>query len=169
MDTQKIVIIVLILIIVVFVIFVARGSLTADEKAIANVTPPDWSETINRIFGGLQESVVLECKEKSSPNTDRKCETLPLGVTQIKPAKDPWLPFLKKTTFRTVKLVLISGQAEITYINSKKNSKIKNPDKSPLPNFNNKKPNIESLVITEDGGMLTILCKANASCQVGQQ
>ncbi len=175
MDTQKIVIVVLIVIIVVFVIFEVRGSLSADQPKRGNQSDavefikqnktPGWSKTINRLFGGLQESVVLKCVEISPPNAERQCEKLPLGTIDVPPAKDPWLPFLKKTSMRTVKLVLINGIASVNYHNRKGGNNIEDPQHFELPNFEKN----ESLVITESGGTLTISCKENAVCQVGQK
>ncbi len=176
MDTQKIVIIVLILIVVVFVIFVTRGSLTDDQpkrtnsteskKDAANIPLPDWSKTINKIFGGLEESVDV-CDEPSA-NTEIKCE-LPLGNIEIKPAKEPWLPILKKSSFRTVKLVWISGTVSVLYVDKKGGSDIDNPQTFDLPDPKNNSSKFGSLVIMENGGTLTISCKENTKCQIGQE
>jgi hypothetical protein len=179
MDSKKIIIIVLIVVAVIYVVFVTRGSLTADQpkrfssdqakNEAKNIEPPSWSETINNIFGGLQEKVVLNCLEKSPKNSERKCEKLPLGKTTIPAAKEPFLPFLGKATFRTVKLVLIDdGQATVIYTDKKGGNKIDNPQRFDLPNPKNESSKIESIVVLENGGTLEITCKGNTSCQVGQ-
>jgi hypothetical protein len=160
---NKVVIIVLVLIVVVFVIFVGVGSLTSDEKADPEKMPmPALGETVNKIFGGLQETVDL-CKE-SSAKSEIKC-VVPLGKIEINAAKKPFLPFLKKTTFRTVKLIWISGTVSVFYVDKKGGSKIDNPQHFELSNAKKK----ESLVILEEGGTLTISCGGNGACQVGQQ
>lgn len=178
---NKIVIVVLIFIVALFIIFVTYGSLTNDprkqtnsgqlNKDAENVKPPDWSKAIDSIFGGLQETVDLECDKKSPAGSERRCEKLRLGETSVKPAKDPWLPFLGKTEFRTAKLVLIGeGQAKIIYLDKKGGDKIDRPQKFDLPNLDKKtNQKEESLVITEEGGTLNISCKQNTACQVGQK
>ena len=178
MDSKKIVIIVLILIIVIFIFFVTYGSLTNDprkstnssdtKKDAKNIKPPEWSKAIDSIFGGLQEKVDLECDKKSPAGSERRCEKLRLGETTVKPAKDPWLPFLGKTTFRTARLVLIDGQATIVYCDRKGGSKIDRPQEFDLPNPENDDSIKESLVIMEQGGTLNISCKQNSACKVGQ-
>lgn len=178
MDSKKVIIIVLIVVAVIFVIFVARGSLTADQPKrfssdqskndAKDVKPPSWSGTINNVFGGLRENVVLNCLEKSPKNSNRKCEKLQIGKTQIQAAGEPFLPFLGKATFRTVKLILINGQATIVYTDKKGGNKIDNPQRFDLPNPENENSKIESIVVLENGGILEITCKGNTSCQVGQ-
>lgn len=176
---NKIVIVVLILIVVIFIIFVTYGSLTSVprkqtnssqlNKDAENVKPPEWSKAIDSIFGGLQETVDLECDKKSPAGSERRCEKLRLGETSVKPAKDPWLPFLGKTEFRTAKLVLIGeGEATIIYLDKKGGDKIDRPQKFDLPNPDNDNSKVESLVIMELGGTLNISCKQNRACQVGQ-
>lgn len=178
MDSKKVIIIGLIVVAVIFVIFVTRGSLTADQperlssgqskNEAKNIEPPSWSGTINKVFGGLQEKVVLNCLEKSPKSSESVCEKLPLGKTPIRAAGEPFLPFLGKATFRTVKLILIKGQATIVYTDKKGGSKIDNPQRFDLPNPENENSKIESIVVLENGGTLEITCKGNASCQVGQ-
>lgn len=177
---MKIVIVVLILIFVIFVIFVARGSLTSDQPKRTDSNqakkdakdpekiPQNWSNALNSLFGGFQQTVVLECA-KPPANSERRCEALPPGNTSVQAAEEPSLPFLKKATFRTAKLVLISGKATITYLDKKGAKDVDNPQIFNLPNLDNKDPNAESLVILEEGGTLNILCQGNSLCQVGQQ
>ena len=170
MDTQKIVIIVLVLIGAAFVIFVGVGSFKSEpKKDPKDVEAPTGSETFSKLFGGLQEKVVLDCDPTSRSNSGLRCEKLLLGKKPIPPAKESSLPFLKKTTFRTVKLVLISGQASVLYIDNKGGGKIKNPQRFDLPNPENDGAKVESLVFLEKGGTLTISCLGNTACQVGQQ
>ncbi len=176
---NKIVIVVLILIVVIFIIFVTYGSLTNDpreqtnssqlKKDAKNVKPPEWSKAIDSIFGALQETVDLECDKKSPVGSEMRCEKLRLGETSVKPAKEPWLPFLGKTTFRTAKLVMIGeGEATIIYMEKKGGDKIDRPQKFDLPNPDNNNSKKESLVILEEGGTLNISCKQNTACKVGQ-
>lgn len=168
---NKIVIVVLVLIVVVFVVFVGVGSFkTEPKKNPKEVEAPSGSETFSGIFGGLQEKVVLDCVLKSPPNSKRQCEKLPSGNINIPAAKEPSIPFLKKTSFRTAKLVLISGEASVTYFDRKGGGgKFDNPQKISLPNPDNDNSRVESIVILENGGTLNVSCKGNASCQVGQQ
>jgi hypothetical protein len=168
---NKIVIVVLILIVAVFVVFVGVGSFKSEpKKDPKDVEAPPGSETFSRLFGGLQEKVVLDCALKSPPNSNRQCEKLPSGEINIPAAKEPSIPFLKKTAFRTAKLILISGQASITYLDRKGGGKnFDNPQVISLPNPDNKNSRVESIVIREQGGILTVSCKGNGSCQVGQQ
>ena len=166
---NKIVIVVLVLIVVIFVVFVTWGSLTVDKPVDAkNMNKSDWGKTINNIFGGLQKSVILDCKVKSPAGSGRKCEELPLEI-KVEAAEEPWLPFMKKTTFRTAKLIRIEGEATVTYFDKKGGEDIDNPQRFELPNPENDNSTIESLVILEEGGTLTISCKNNTSCQVGQK
>ena len=165
---NKIVIIVLVLIVVIFVIFVTWGSLTVDQPVDAkNINKSDWGKSINNLFGGLQKSAILDCIVKPPAGAERICEQLPLEI-KVKAAEEPWLPFMNKSTFRTAKLVLIKGQATVTYFDKKGGKDIDNPQRFDLPNPDNDSSTIESLVILEDGGTLTIACKNNTSCQVGQ-
>ena len=165
---NKIVIVVLVLIVVIFVVFVTWGSLSVDKPADAkNINKSDWGKTINNVFGGLQKSVILDCKVKSPAGSGRKCEQLPLEI-KVEAAEKPWLPFMKKTTFRTAKLIRIKGEATVTYFDKKGGDDIDNPQRFDLPNPDNDNSTIESLVILEEGGTLTISCKNNTSCQVGQ-
>ena len=168
---NKIVIVVLILIVAVFVVFVGVGSFKTETKSDPKeVEAPPGSETFSRLFGGLQEKVVLDCALKSPPNSNRQCEKLRLGNINIPAAKEPSIPFLKKTAFRTAKLVLISGEASVTYFDKKGGGKnFDNPQIISLPNPKNDNSRVESIVIRENGGTLNISCKGNASCQVGQQ
>ena len=168
LNMNKIVIIVLVLIVVIFVVFVTWGSLTVDQPVDAkNINQSDWGKTINNLFGGLQKSIILDCKVKSPAGAERKCEQLPLEI-KVEAAEEPWLPFMEKTTFRTAKLVLVKGQATVTYFDKKGRKGIKNPQRFELPNPENDNSEVESLVILEEGGTLTISCKNNTSCQVGQ-
>jgi hypothetical protein len=174
---NKIVIVVLILIIVLFVIFVARGSLTEDQphkpadsnqaKKDAKNIPSAWSSALESLFGGFQQTVVLECARKLS-NSERRCEELPKNIT-VPAAEEPSLPFLKKTTFRTVKLVKLMGKATIIYRDIKGAKNGDKPLTFDLPNRDNNDSTIESLAVGEDGGILTILCQGNVPCQVGQE
>lgn len=166
---NKIVIVVLVLIVAVFVIFVGVGSFKSEPEQDPKTTgAPPGSETFSSIFGGLQEKLVLDCVLKSPTNSNRQCEKLPVNII-IPAAKEPSIPFLKKTAFRTAKLVLISGQATISYKDNKGARGIDNPQIINLPNPDNKDPAVESLVVLENGGTLTISCKLKTLCQVGQQ
>lgn len=167
---NKIVIIVLILIAVVFFISVGVGSSESEpERDPKKVDAPAGSEGFSNLFGGLQEKVTLPCDPTSAANVSLKCQRLLLGSSTVPPAKEPWLPFLKKSTFRTAKVVLLSGQASVLYLDGKGGSKIKNPQRFDLPNPDNDGSRVESIVFLENGGSLNISCKANTNCQVGQQ
>lgn len=169
-DMNKIVIIVLVLIAAVFFIFVGVGSFESEpEKDPKKVKAPPGSETLNNLFGGLQEKIVLRCDPASSANSSLQCQKLLMGTANIPPAKEPSLPFLKKTTFRTAKIVLLSGQATIFYRDNKGISGQDNPRITNLTNPNDKNSNVESIVVLERGGTLNISCIGNTSCQVGQQ
>lgn len=168
---NKIVVIVLILIAVVFFVSVGVGSFeSTPEKDPKKVGAPSGSESFSNLFGGLQEKVTLRC-DPTAPAADAsmKCRKLVLGSSTIPPAKEPRLPFLKKSTFRTAKVVLLSGQASVFYLDGKGGGKIKNPQRFDLPNPDNDGSRVESIVILENGGNLNISCKAGTNCQVGQQ
>lgn len=178
MDSQKLGIIILVVVIIVFVIFAARGGLTNDQpepfspdqakKNAPNANKPDWTKTIDKVFGSIRETVDLSC-EKTAKGTERRCEMLSLGNSDVKAAKDPWLPFMKKATFRTAKLVLLKGQAMVLYIDRKGGDKIDNPQKLPLPNPDDHNSAEGSLVMLENGGTLNITCVGTVPCQVGQE
>jgi hypothetical protein len=178
MDSKKVVIVVLILIVVAFVILAVYGgffaepskSLSADQAIDDSRTAPtpDWIGSLSSIFGGWQEAVDLPCK---LPSTDpqRLCDGLAPSLT-IGPAKEPWLPLMKRTMFRPIKLVLIDGQgAHITYFDKGGFNNIKNPQTFDLPDPDNKSPQRGSIVAMERGGTLTIQCLNNSPCKVGQE
>lgn len=177
MDSKKIIIVVLVLIVVVFVILVARGSLTVDQpkqmnpqeakKEVNNISS-NWRGALDSLFGGFQQTVVLPCRDVSKSST-RQCDQLALGTINVPEAEEPFLPFLKKAAFRTAKLVRIDGRANISYRNNTNAENVDNPQTFKLPNPENNDSIVESLVILETGGILTISCEGNTKCQVGQQ
>jgi len=88
----------------------------------------------------------------------------------VPPAKEPWLPLMKKTEFRTLKLVLLEGQrVHINYLDKKGGKNIDNPQFFNLPDPDNNNSLKGSIAVMENGGTLTISCLDNVPCRVGQE
>jgi hypothetical protein len=180
MDSKKLVIVILIVIAVVFVIFAGYGSLTVyqpkrtnarESKKDAKVAPtPGWAKSIDSAFSGWQESVQLRCDPPPDQNSRRRCDDLGTGPIVVPPAKEPWLPLMKKTEFRTLKLVLLEGQrVHINYLDKKGGKNIDNPQFFNLPDLDNNNSLKGSIAVMENGGTLTISCLDNVPCRVGQE
>lgn len=171
---NKIVIVVLILIVVIFVIFVARGSLTADQPKRGNrqeaaefskqKKAPGWSKTIKNLLGGLGGKLELPCEKKAAPDKNIQCEKMPLN-TEIK------IPAETGASFRTATFVLLAGKARIEYDDETAEAEDLELEEQDfdLPNFETEDPRIGSIVALEKGGKLEISCSGNQSCQVGLQ
>lgn len=165
---NKFVIIVLVVIAVVFFIFVGVGSFGSEpaDPDAKTVNESSGAKLLDNLFGSFQETVELPCETRPPANSTLRCQSLSKGNQTVPAAAEPSLPFLEKAAFRTAKFVLLSGRANIVYVNRKQKEGVENPRIFSLPH---KGSNKESIVITEEGGNLNISCEANTNCQVGQE